>query len=121
VNVHQRDEIGRAAAAFDQMATALEADRADRIRAQARAEYLQQQTESILSEQHEVTGIVVTFHDITERQAIERMKNEFISIASHELRTPLTSLRGSLGLVGSGLLGAIPERAEHMIKNGDRQ
>jgi signal transduction histidine kinase len=71
-----------------------------------------------------ITGIVVTFHDITERRAIDRMKNEFISIASHELRTPLTSIRGSLGLIGSGLLGPLPERAEHMAKmaisNADR-
>src|SRR5205823_4734298 len=65
-----------------------------------------------------------TFHDITERREIERIKNEFISIASHELRTPLTSIRGSLGLVASGLLGPIPDRADHMVKmaitNSDR-
>jgi PAS domain S-box-containing protein len=214
----RRDEIGRAAAAFDRMADALEADRTERMRAHAYAEFLQQQTESILDSAAEgiysqdpdgfcvlvnpavssmtgfsidqlrgsrihtllhhsrqdgspypiedcpilgvqrgaepihsledvfwrkdgssfpveftavpvrdeggLTGIVVTFHDITERRAIERMKNEFISIASHELRTPLTSIRGSLGLVASGLLGSIPERADHMVKmaitNSDR-
>jgi PAS domain S-box-containing protein len=218
IHLRRHDEIGRAAAAFDRMADALEADRMERVRAQAQAEFLRQQTESILSSAAEgiysqdpdgicvlvnpavskmsgfsvdelrgalihsvlhhshpdgspyrledcpilgvqnrgepihsledvfwrkdgssfpveftavptrrddaITGVVVTFHDITERRAIDRMKNEFISIASHELRTPLTSLRGSLGLVGSGLLGTIPERADHMIKmaisNADR-
>jgi PAS domain S-box-containing protein len=218
IHLSRQDEIGAAAAAFDRMADALEVDRLERMRAQARAEFLQQQTELILDSAAEgiysqdpdgigrlvnpavckmtgysatellgarihdllhhshpdgspypldecpiasvqlgaesihsvedvfwrkdgtsfpveftavpvrgdggITGIVVTFHDITERRAIERMKNEFISIASHELRTPLTSIRGSLGLVGSGLLGPVPERADHMIKlaiaNSDR-
>jgi len=41
----------------------------------------------------EVKAIVVNFHDITERKALEQRKNDFISIASHELKTPLTSIK----------------------------
>src|SRR6266446_3998197 len=40
-------------------------------------------------------GAVVTFRDVTERRAIERLKGEFVSTVSHELRTPLTSIRGA--------------------------
>jgi PAS domain S-box-containing protein len=47
----------------------------------------------------ETDFLVVQVQDISERKAIEHMKNEFISIVSHELRTPLTSIRGSLGLM----------------------
>jgi CheY-like chemotaxis protein len=61
-------------------------------------------------------GAVVTFKDITERQAIERMKAEFVSTVSHELRTPLTSIRGSLGLLSGGVLGPINPSAEQMLK-----
>ena len=32
--------------------------------------------------------------DITERQALEQRRDEFIGIASHELKTPLTSIKG---------------------------
>ena len=46
-----------------------------------------------------IIGAVLSFRDITDRRAIERMKDEFVSIVSHELRTPLTSIRGSLGLL----------------------
>jgi PAS domain S-box-containing protein len=57
-------------------------------------------------------GIV---RDITERRAVERMKDEFISVVSHELRTPLTSIRGSLGLLAGGLLERAPDKARRML------
>ena len=70
------------------------------------------------------SGAVLTFHDISHQLAISRMKDEFIAIVSHELRTPLTSIRASLGLLGAGLLGAVPEPASRMldvaISNTDR-
>jgi PAS domain S-box-containing protein len=62
--------------------------------------------------------------DISERRAVERLKDEFISVVSHELRTPLTSIRGSLGLLAGGVLGALPERGQRMldiaVQNTDR-
>jgi PAS domain S-box-containing protein len=60
-------------------------------------------------------GAVMTFRDITQQLAVERMKDEFISVVSHELRTPLTSIRGSLGLMAAGVLGPLPERGGRMI------
>jgi PAS domain S-box-containing protein len=67
---------------------------------------------------------VAQIQDITERQAIDRMKNEFISIVSHELRTPLTAIRGFLGLLDTGIYDNKPEKAKHMIgqalTNSDR-
>jgi len=56
-----------------------------------------------------------TVLDITERKEMERMKEEFVSIVSHELRTPLTSIRGSLGLLASGLLGNVSEKGRRML------
>lgn len=41
-----------------------------------------------------VNGMIVNSRDITERKAVERLKDELVSTVSHELRTPLTSLRG---------------------------
>jgi len=63
-----------------------------------------------------VVGTVVTFRDISERQAVERMKDEFVSVVSHELRTPLTSIRGALGLLTSGLIGTLPEKGQRMLE-----
>jgi PAS domain S-box-containing protein len=60
-------------------------------------------------------GVVVAFTDTTERRALDRMKDEFISTVSHELRTPLTSLRAALGLVTGGTLSARPEKVKQML------
>ncbi len=54
--------------------------------------------------------------DVSERHRINQLKSEFISVVSHELRTPLTSIRGSLGLLEAGLGGALPAKAQQLIK-----
>ena len=61
-------------------------------------------------------GVVVAFTDTTERRALDRMKDEFISTVSHELRTPLTSMRAALGLVTGGALSARPEKMQQMLE-----
>ena len=59
--------------------------------------------------------ISVLARDITERQRIDKMKNEFISTVSHELRTPLTSIRGSLGLITGGATGDVPVKMQELL------
>jgi PAS domain S-box-containing protein len=69
-------------------------------------------------------GSVLSFRDISQRYALDRMKDEFVSTVSHELRTPLTSIRGSLGLLSAGLLGEVGEKASNLLRiavaNSDR-
>ncbi len=60
-------------------------------------------------------GVVVAFTDTTQRRALDKMKDEFISTVSHELRTPLTSLRAALGLVTGGTLDHRPEKLKQML------
>lgn len=63
-----------------------------------------------------VVGSVVVFRDISDRLAVERLKDEFISMVSHELRTPLTSIRGALGLLATGTAGHLEPRAARMVE-----
>jgi len=73
-------------------------------------------SQPMLDENGEQVGGVVIFRDVTERRAVERLKSEFVSTVSHELRTPLTSIRGALGLLGSGLLGTIDDKGKRMLE-----
>ena len=74
--------------------------------------------------QNRFSGAVLSFRDISQRYALDRLKDEFISTVSHELRTPLTSIRGALGLLSSGTLGQINDRAANLLRialsNSDR-
>ncbi|UJB72559.1 PAS domain S-box protein (plasmid) [Acaryochloris sp. 'Moss Beach'] len=66
--------------------------------------------------QGEPLYFVIQVVDISERRALEQMKNEFISSVSHELRTPLASIHGSLGLLASGVLNEQPETSKQMLE-----
>ncbi|HEV2279602.1 MAG TPA: PAS domain S-box protein [Acidobacteriaceae bacterium] len=72
----------------------------------------------------ESVGSVLSFRDISQRYALDHMKDEFISTVSHELRTPLTSIRGSLGLLSAGMLGPVSDKAATLLRiavaNSDR-
>jgi PAS domain S-box-containing protein len=61
-------------------------------------------------------GVVLSsIVDLSQRFEMDRIRNEFVSTVSHELRTPLTSIRGSLGLLQSGAMGALSENASEMV------
>jgi len=70
------------------------------------------------------SGSVLSFRDISQRYALDRLKDEFVSTVSHELRTPLTSIRGALGLLSSGILGDVNDKAANLLRiamtNSDR-
>jgi len=61
-----------------------------------------------------------SIRDVSERREVERLKNQFISTVSHELRTPLTSIRGSLSLLNSGMLGDLPGEAKEAVEIAER-
>jgi PAS domain S-box-containing protein len=70
------------------------------------------------------SGFVLSFRDVSQRFAMDQVKDEFISTVSHELRTPLTSIRGALGLLSSGILGEVNAKAANLLRialnNSDR-
>lgn len=72
--------------------------------------------QQIINSEGENLGAVAVIHDVTELKRTEKIKHEFISMVSHELRTPLTSIRGSLGLLVSGIMGHFSKRAQNLLE-----
>ncbi|HEY9627994.1 MAG TPA: ATP-binding protein [Coleofasciculaceae cyanobacterium] len=70
-------------------------------------------------EQKVVKGFFALTSDISDRKAIERMKDEFISVVSHELRTPLTSLHSALKILATGRLGTLSSEGQQMLTIAD--
>ncbi|NET49421.1 MAG: diguanylate cyclase, partial [Merismopedia sp. SIO2A8] len=68
-----------------------------------------------------VKGFFALTSDISDRKAIERMKDEFISVVSHELRTPLASIHGSLKILATGKLGNLCATGQRMLEIADEQ
>jgi hypothetical protein len=78
----------------------------------------------LINYNNQAIGAISLIQDITLEMENERLKSEFVSIVSHELRTPVTSIKGSLGLLASGVLKDDQEKSAEMlsiaIKNTDR-
>ncbi len=49
-----------------------------------------------------------------------KIKMEFIANLSHELRTPMTTIKGSLGILNSGMIAHIPDEAKNLISMADQ-
>ncbi|MBU7582576.1 MAG: PAS domain S-box protein [Nostoc sp. TH1S01] len=63
-----------------------------------------------------IVGTMSIGEDITQRYALEKTKNEFISVVSHELRTPMTSIQGGLNLLKTGLVKLDSEQGKRIIQ-----
>lgn len=71
----------------------------------------------------EIGHMQQTFNSLAQRviqnmeqlKTLDQAKSEFLSIASHELRTPLTSIKGSLSLMRSGVVGHMNEMADNLL------
>lgn len=55
----------------------------------------------------ELSGVVLTFHDITRLRKLEEIRKDFVANVSHEIKTPITAIKGFAETL---LEGAIDDR-----------
>lgn len=51
-----------------------------------------------------VSGVVVTFHDITRLKQLEQVRKDFVANVSHEIKTPITAIKGGVETLLDGAL-----------------
>ncbi|HWK03227.1 MAG TPA: CheR family methyltransferase [Puia sp.] len=68
-----------------------------------------------------INGLVANYRDITEKDALEKQKEEFIGIASHELKTPITSIKGYTQIIRNSLMGSQDQDTVRLVERLDRQ
>jgi len=69
----------------------------------------------ILNSLGEVEFFVAVERDITREKEIDRLKDEFVSIASHELRTPLTAIDGLVSMIIDGEYGPLDKNLQQPL------
>jgi PAS domain S-box-containing protein len=71
----------------------------------------------IKDEAGEIRGVVLVFHDVTERREAERRKDQFLAILAHELRNPLAPIRNALQILKhAGANGEVVARVREMAE-----
>lgn len=64
--------------------------------------------------QEQITGAVVIFDDVTERDRIDRADKDFVSNASHQLRNPITAIDSAVAALKAGAADDAVERARFL-------
>lgn len=67
--------------------------------------------------ENDFIGTVEVFRDMTQEKKIEKLKDEFVSIASHELRTPLTAINGLISMILNGEYGEVNNNLKKPLKD----
>ncbi len=70
----------------------------------------------VARQEGESLSIVAVFRDVTRQARIDRLKEEFISVAAHELKTPMTALQGYTELLLSESVGQVEPMQAHFLQ-----
>ncbi len=71
----------------------------------------------IIDDEGNVSGCVVVFRDVAKEREVNKMKDEFISVASHQLRTPLTGVKWFLQILSKEEDGKLSTKQREYIMN----
>jgi PAS domain S-box-containing protein len=71
----------------------------------------------LVNSEGELAGSVEIIRDISALKALEREKEDFVSMLSHDLKSPITAIVGSLDLVRERRLGPINEEQQEYLES----
>jgi signal transduction histidine kinase len=131
IEVKGQDELEDLGVSFNQMASQLEKDTAERKQAEEKireySENLEQKVKERTAELEEAQkALVILLEDMNQAkeelekaniqlQELDQLKSLFIASMSHELRTPLNSIIGFTGIILQGMTGEITEEQRKQL------
>jgi len=62
-------------------------------------------------------GVIVVLRNILRERQLDKLKDEFVSIASHELRTPMTAIKGLISMIFEGDYGIVPPQLKEPLSD----
>jgi len=78
--------------------------------------YLMARGQSIINENNECMGAVVTLTNITTLKLLDQLKSEFVAKVTHELRSPLSTIHEQLAMVLKEAAGHETDVDQHLIE-----
>lgn len=70
----------------------------------------------IKDEKNKVKGIILILRDVTSQRKLDKIKNDFVSLASHQLRSPLTGIKWFVELLLDGKTKMKPKITKEYIE-----
>lgn len=108
-------EVERAIAEKETKRTESESDRVSIEIGEATRTYYPRAT-PMLDDDGTLLGAAVVLEDVTYLSELDRMKNQFISVASHELRTPVASLLLAAELLQEDAAGELTPQQRDIVE-----
>ena len=71
----------------------------------------------LFTSEGELAGSVEIIRDISTLKALEREREDFVSMLSHDLKSPITAIVGSLDLVREGRLGPVNDEQREYLES----
>lgn len=78
--------------------------------------YLMARGQSVINENNECMGAVVTLSNITTLKLLDQLKSEFVAKVTHELRSPLSTIHEQLAMVLKETSGHETDVDQHLIE-----
>lgn len=64
-----------------------------------------------------IVGAVEVFRDVTKEKEVERLRNDFLSLASHQLRTPLSGTKWLIETLSKEDIGKLNKKQKEYVNN----
>lgn len=74
-------------------------------------------TAPILNPAGQLLGVIIVLRNVTRERQLDKLKDEFVSVASHELRTPMTAIKGLISMIFEGDFGKPSEELKDPLQD----